>query len=102
MPQNAGGRGRDYRESDVQILFARGREWTTWGEPVQWLRTYGNRDAELRSADARALLERDFARLDADGVPFTRDPGKAYRLGHEHRRGDGLESGTVRQRPTIR
>ena len=78
MAQNAGGRGRDYRESDVQILFSRGPEWTSWAEAVQWLRTYGSRDGELRSGDARALYRLALAESYLSQVAFeTQDKALA-------------------------
>ena len=101
MPQDAGGRGKDYRESDVRTLFQRGPDWAAWQDPVQWLRTYGNRDGELRSADVRGLLERDFQKLQADGVPFTKEPGTAYNLAREHRSAK-LEQAHGSQRPSTR
>ncbi len=92
MPQNAGGRGKDYRESDVQLVMERGPEWSRWSDAVAWLRQWGPRDHETRSADVRRLLVRDFRRLEADGVPFTRSSGEAFRLARGHRpRHAGIE-----------
>lgn len=85
MPQSAGGRGRDYRESDIQVLFERGPEWRSWSEAVEWLRMWGSRDDKLRSADVRELLIRDFTQLRRDDVPFTHVPGEAFRLARGHR-----------------
>jgi hypothetical protein len=101
MPQNAGGRGRDYRESDVRVLMDRGPEWTSWQEPVAWLHQRGNRDDQLRSADVRALIARDFTQLGQDGTPFTHDPGEAYKLARQHRHED-IESARVGNRPGFR
>lgn len=102
MPQSTGGRGRDYRESDVRLLFERGPEWRSWSEPIEWLRTFGKRDDDLRSADVRALISRDFGQLDRDRVPFTHEPGAAFRLAREHRHGQGIEQARVDNKPGFR
>ncbi len=85
MPQSAGGRGKDYRESDVRIVLDHGGQWRSWSDAVQWLRNEGKRDDQLRSGDLRALMSRDFGQLERDRVAFTRDAGEAFRLARGHR-----------------
>lgn len=99
MPQSAGGRGKDYRESDVQVVFERGPEWEQWSDAVGWLRRWGPRDDRTRSQDVRELLVRDFSQLEQDGVPFTRASGEAFKLAREHRpRHVGVESAEEHKR----
>ena len=86
MPQSSGGRGREYRESDVREVLERGEDWSRWSDAVQWLRRWGPREDKTRSADVRELMVRDFSQLERDGVPFTHTPGEAYRLARAHRR----------------
>lgn len=85
MAQSAGGRGKDYRESDVQVVLGRGPEWDAWSQAIEWLRRWGPRDDATRSGDVRELLMRDFGQLERDGVPFTHAPGEAYNLARAHR-----------------
>lgn len=101
MPQSQGGRGRDYRESDVRVVMERGPEWDSWQEPVAWLHQQGKRDDQLRSADVRALIARDFSQLQRDQVPFTHDASNAYKLARQHRPGD-IEGVRVDNRPGFR
>lgn len=92
MPQSAGGRGKDYRESDVRIVMERGEGWHAWSDAVGWIRQWGPRDGRTRSGDVRELLTRDFRQLEEDSVPFTREPGEAFRLARDHRpRQTGIE-----------
>jgi hypothetical protein len=85
MPQSAGGRGKDYRESDVLTVLQQGPDWASWSDVVGWLRSWGQKNAIPHSTDARKLLERDFTQLQHDAVPFTRDPGEAFNLARSHR-----------------
>jgi hypothetical protein len=85
MPQNAGGRGKDYRESDILEVFEQGPDWHSWSEVVDWLRSWGQKKAIPHSTDVRELLIRDFGRLQAENVPFTHDPGEAFKLARSHR-----------------
>ncbi len=85
MPQSAGGRGKDYRESDVRTVLERGQEWQRWSDAIQWLRRWGPREDRTRSGDVRELMIRDFSKLERDGVPFTHTAGEAFRLARGHR-----------------
>lgn len=85
MPQNGGGGGRDYRESDVTVVLGRGAEWNEWSQAVSWLRQEGIREDQTRSGHVRDLMMRDFEQLQRDGVPFTHEPGEAFKLARSHR-----------------
>lgn len=84
MPQSSGGKGRDYRESDLRVVLVGRGPFRGWDEVVRWLRADGRRDGELRPGDVDQMLE-DLWWLSRNEVPFTDDPGEAYRLAHTHR-----------------
>lgn len=89
MPQNTGGKPRDYRESDVFLVLHRrgGGDWRSWMDVVRWLHMNGADDGDLRQQQVAAMMD-DFEQLARDGVPFTDDSGAAYRLAREHRRAE--------------
>lgn len=88
MTRNAGGNGLDYRESDMRLLLRERGPWTRWDDAVRWLHMIGSDDPQLRPSLVKRLMT-DLQQLVLDGVPYTDDPGEAFKLARAHRRRPG-------------
>jgi len=66
------------------VLQKRG-QWRRWNDVARWLHSEGRRDSEIKPSDAQQMLV-DIDFLVMDDVPFTNDPGQAFKLAHEHRK----------------
>lgn len=85
MPRSTGGRNaRDYRESDVRIVLTQRGQWRRWNDVARWLHSSGKNDPELKPSDAMKMLG-DIDNLIMDEVPYTDEPGAAFKLMREHR-----------------
>ena len=85
MRNNTGGRNsRDYRESELRIVLKERGTWRRWNDVARWLHSEGRRDRDLKPSVAQLMLD-DIDNLVMDGVPFTDDPGEAFKLAHAHR-----------------
>lgn len=84
MPQDSGGRNRDYRESDMRVLLREKGPFHGWDEAADWLKWARQIDGPF-PPDLADQMRDDLWWLEHDGVPYTDDPGEAYRLARSHR-----------------
>ncbi len=75
---------KDYELRDVISLYRR-REWTSWLEIVNWLRTEGPDIMNLTPGEVARMVA-DFSVLADEHTPFMPDPAIAYELAQAHRR----------------
>jgi hypothetical protein len=79
---------KDYELDDVAYVF-RQQPGNTWHEVVYWLKARGLHLMELAPGELARMVA-DFSVLDAEGQPFTSDPGAAYELAQHHRQGNAV------------
>lgn len=84
MPRIGGGNSGEYRESDMRLLLLARGDWNDWVGPIRYLHAHGGHDPDIKPSLARRMMV-DLERLWAEGVPYTPDPGEAYRLARGHR-----------------
>lgn len=75
---------RDYRESDVEVVYRRG-QWRNWDDVINWLETKGEQDNELTPGEVIAMTE-DFRRPRQGGAQFINDPHQVFQMAHQHRK----------------
>ncbi|MBE0476458.1 MAG: hypothetical protein IBX62_05105 [Coriobacteriia bacterium] len=86
MPRVNGGNAAEYRESDMRLLLHERGDWDDWVGPIRYLHAHGGHDPDIKPSFAQRMMV-DLERLYAEGVPFTKQPGEAYRLARGRRRG---------------
>lgn len=99
MRNSTGGRNsRDYRESELRIVLKERGQWRRWNDVARWLHMEGRRDPAIKPSMAQMMLH-DVDQLVMDDVPFTDEPGEAFKLLHEHRKRAGHRGHRRRQMP---
>ncbi len=71
-------------QSDMEVLFRRVNNASSWDSLIEWFEEQGDRDNELTPGEVIAMKE-DLGRLEQQGAQFTNDPKRASDMALKHR-----------------